>query len=324
MYNYVSLANSIVVNNGIATSRNTVTLVSRRNTSRCSFPECRCKVKPVDGERITTPSHVRGITLCDTHMDMINGIDSFTYSHENTEHVGTRTKKGITTSFELESVRNTTTSLASLVIDLGFDATHDCTLYPHGIEHKSRIFDSLQSATKTLGTIEHLNNIGAFDTHDEKCGAHIHTGLYDNVIDFTTIYESIDEYMDVFGGLYAYLDAMPNAKMLQYFGRGFVNYARVIRKDGNGYYMPEHNGKGKNLHHDERIYTSDNISDYHKCVFNLQHTYSLEFRLPKFVNAEQYRKCIVAMQDVVACLYDNDFHNCSDKLVDIFKKYFPY
>ena len=197
-------------------------------------------------DRIATPSHPRGITLCDEHVDYLNRIDSFTYSHENNEHIGTRTAKGVTTSFELETINNTLLSLASCVIDLKFDATHDCTLSPRGIEHKSRIFDSLQSCTKTLGTIEYLNTVGAFDTTAECCGGHIHTGFYGDPVDFRYLYDTMDDYMSVFGGLYRYLENMPNDKMIEYFGRGFTDYARTIRKDASGnYYMPQHNGHGR-------------------------------------------------------------------------------
>ena len=334
MYNYTTMNNAIIENNAIVTTRKVAKIEGRRNKATCAFPDCTCKVKPSDGARIVTPSHQRGITLCDTHLSFIDDIDSFTYSQENHEHVGTQTAKGITTSFELETIENTRLSLASMVCDLHFDATHDCTLRPRGIEHKSPIFDSLQPCTKTLGTIEYLNTVGAFDTTADCCGAHIHTGFYGDPVDFRNIYENVDDYMHVFGGLYRYLENMPNAKMHEYFGRGFTDYARTILKNRSGfYYMPCHDGNGRLIPDDKQdLWFIDTMGNknhshmvaIHSCAFNLQHSYSIEFRLPKFVNAVQYRHCILTMQDLTAKLRDCNFRNCSDDLVAIFAEAFPY
>ena len=336
---YVAMGNNVIIKNEITTKRTFHELTSKRNTCTCGYPNCTKKVKPNEGMRITTPSHPRGVTFCDFHAEVFDNLSISTYSTENHETVGKPTAKGLTVSCEIETVHNTVEGVASMVCDLGFYASHDGSLDTRGIEYKSRICNSLNSLTKTFGTIQALNEKGLLNTLDETCGAHIHTGFYNDPVDFRFLYPSIDKYMEVFGELYAYLDGMPNDKMHEYFGRGFTNYARTIRKDRNGHwYMPEHDGNGR-LNRDGIQYlyhttyrngrTVPNFNrpyemyEIHSCIFNLQHSYSLEFRLPKFVNAEQYRKCVLAMQEVVDILRKNNFKYSPD-LVAIFKKYFPY
>lgn len=332
---YVAMSNRNIMMNDIMVERVEHVLTTDRKTAKCCF--CGTSVKPSNGERVTTPSHPRGLTLCDEHVEMCDTLDFSTYSQENTETVGKPTAKGLTCSFELETTQNTTTAIASLCCDLGFFPSEDSSLGYRGIEYKSRIFNSLNSATKTLGTIEWLLENGYVNTLDRSCGGHIHTGFYNDPVDFRSLYGSIEEYMDTFGGLYAYLEKMPNDKMLKYFGRGFTNYARTIRKNSQGkWYMPQHDGRG-HLINDGEIWLYE-TNDYgnpvfnrpltmrkiHSCVFNLQHSYSIEFRLPKFVSAVQYRKCILAMQEVVDVLRKYNFHGCGSNMVEVFKKYFPY
>lgn len=330
---YTTICNTTINNNTISTTRN-INDISDKKRRKCRCIACNRFVNPDEGIRVTTPHHPLGLTLCDTHASLYT-LDS--YSSENHEYVGTPTNKGVTTSIELETVNNTVLSKASMLFDLGFTATNDSSLGYNGIEYKSRVHNSLQAMTKTLGTIESLmNDFDAFDTRHESCGAHIHTGLYNNRLDFRHIIPDMDTYFAVFGDLYEYLDKMPNAKMKEYFGRGFVGYARTCRKDGDRYVLPKHNGNGKrDRYNNEYLNGNDNVygtgswdCTQHKLAFNLQHSYSLEFRLPKFINAVQYRACICAMQEVVVRLvtaYDNgDVTKCSKSLVKVFKRYFPY
>lgn len=319
---YVSMSNNVIRNNEVVSTRVFHDLQSKRNTCGCAI--CGKTVKPYEGERVTTPSHPRGITLCDEHVNMFNNLDFSTYSDENTTYIGKETAKGMTCSFECETIENTTTSICSMVVDLHFLPSHDSSLGYKGIEYKSPIFNSLNSTTKTLGTIEALVNEGYFDTKNDSCGGHIHTGFYNDPIDFTGLYNTMNEYWEVFKDLYVYLDNMPNETMKLYFGRGFSNYARTIRKTSNGFVMPCHNGNGKRLTYYDKRCSFDRIpSSIHEIIFNVQHDYSIEFRLPKFINAIQYRTCILSMQEIMDVLRKNDF-KYSPSLVKVFEKYFPY
>lgn len=329
MENYTTNANAIANNNAIATNRTIHTLTTRRYKAKCAI--CGRKVDIEDSARITTPSRPRGITLCALHAN-VNTTDG--YSTENHNHVGTQTAKGITTSIELETEDNTITAKAAMYCDLGFYCTSDGSLDYNGIEYKSPIYDSLQACTKTLGTIEYLNNNGYFTTRTSRTSAHIHTGFYNDIVDFRKVYRNVDEYYNIFGGLYAYLEKMPNEKMKEYFGRGFVSYARTIRKgeDGN-YILPSHDGNGKrNRYSDRPLSANANLygtgsydCTQHLLAFNMQHSYSIEFRLPVFINARQYRNCILAMQDLVSVLRDYNFKPSNPEvLVNVFRKHFPY
>jgi hypothetical protein len=281
-------------------------------------------VTPDSGVRIATPSHPRGITLCDKHAAIFNNLSFSTYSMENHDHVGKPTAKGMTFSCEIESVKNTPVAIASMICDLGFYPSHDGSLWNRGVEYKSRIFDSLNSATKTFGTIQSLNEKGFFDTLDDTCGGHIHTGFYNDPVDFRRLYNNMDDYYTVFKDLFEYLDKMPNDKMHKYFGRGFTNYARVLRPYDGGYILPRHDGNGRRLRNDDMIINKyDSPVDVHEIIFNLQHNYSIEFRLPKFINAIQYRECVLAMQDLTDILRRNNFKYTPDA-VKVFIKHFPY
>lgn len=318
----------LIRNNAIATERTEAVVTTRRRSASC--PICGRIVTPPAGVRITTPSHPRGLTLCDIHANVNNNEG---YSVENTVHEGKRTTKGVTTSIELEAEDVDIVAKASMFADLHFICTSDGSLDYNGVEFKSRVYDSLNPLTKGLGTIQWLNEAGHFTTLTDNTSAHIHTGVYDDVVDFRRIYGSVAEYFEEFSGLYEYLEKMPNAKMKEYFGRGFTNYARTLRRgEFDNFVLPKHNGNGKRERYGNKILkASDNLygTGSYDCVqhyltFNLQHSYSIEFRLPKFINALQYRNCVLAMQDIVCTLRENNFKGVNDKMVKVFKKYFPY
>lgn len=344
-----TLTNNITINNNaIHTTRKEHVVITKRRKAHCFIPTCNCECYDGDGStRVTTPAHPRGVTLCKRHGDnFYNYLAS--YSSENKEYIGTLTEKGISQSFEIESCDNTAISSAIMYGDFNAYATSDGSLGYKGIEWKTSIYRSLCGATKLFGAIEDMNNKGYFNTLVEECGAHIHTGIIDsndeNVYNWSTIFSCVDEYWSVFRLLYDYLDKMPNNKMIEYFGRGYVNYARTLRRvsdelhtGAHRYILPLHDGHGKKLSYDTK-YLKGNDDLYgtgsyncnqHYLLFNLQHSYSLEFRLPKFVNAFQYRRCALAMQDVVLYIekYYIKEHNpikCSMAMLKAFKKYFPY
>ena len=283
-----------------------------RKPATCSCPNCTAACEPNDGsERVITPSHHTGLTMCEYHVNHIGN-----YGDENKTIIGTPTADGISLSCELETSYNTSVSLAVMQADFKALASHDGSLYGiRAIEWKTAIYFSKQGFTKLIGAFEAMlkqNHIGMND----DCGSHLHTGLCDNSMDFTRVFSDIDTYFEAFGALYAYLDNMPNDKMKEYFGRGFTDYARTLRKVGSRYVMPEHDGNGKNLHNDIYLDGDDDLEgtgsyncDVHKLAFNFQHPYSMEFRLAKFTSAVQYRKIAVVCMNMVIAI--RDYHNGS-------------
>lgn len=281
-----------------------------RKPARCACPNCGNMCKPDDGSiRVITPSHHTGITICRNHAHNTSG-----YSMENPIISGRPTQDGITLSCELETSHNTDVSRAVMGCDFGAMASDDGSLNGYNpIEWKSAIYHSKQGFTKLIGAFESMLKLDYIGM-DDTCGSHLHTGLVGDPIDFRYIFPDINTYFRAFGALYAYLDDMPNYKMCDYFGRGFVSYARTLRKDGMKYVMPCHNGRGKNVHSDITVYGSDNLygngsysCNVHRLAFNFQHSYSMEFRLPKFTSAAQYRKIAVVCMNMVIAL--RDYHN---------------
>lgn len=281
-----------------------------RKPARCACPNCTNACTPNDGSiRIITPSHHTGITICRYHANNTSG-----YSSENSIVVGRPTQDGITLSCELETSHNTNVSLAVMACDFQAMPSDDGSLDgDRPIEYKTPIYYSKQGFTKLIGAFESMLKLDYIGM-DDTCGSHLHTGLCDNSIDFTQVFPDIDTYFKAFGALYEYLDNMPNVKMREYFGRGFVSYARTLRKTSDCYIMPRHDGNGKNTHDDIMLYGNQNLygngsysCNVHRLAFNFQHSYSMEFRLPKFTSAKQYRKIAVVCMNMVIAI--RDYHN---------------
>lgn len=329
---YVILRDSINIDRGYNAYR-----VEGRKPAICAWEgcthECTCNNGSV---KVILPNARLGVTLCCDHASRTE-----CYSSENYDFSGKITNDGITCSCELETSDNTAVSRATLgQTNVGFGCmpTSDSSLrnlLGDPVEWKTKVYHSTQGATKLFGAFEALLNEGYIEMND-NCGSHLHTGLSDGSIDFRHLFKNVDEYFEAFGKVYDYLDKMPNAKMKEYFGRGFVGYSRTLRKTDNGYVLPKHNGNGKNLHSNEYLSGNDNLygtgsynCTQHLLTFNLQHSYSIEFRLARFTNATMYRKIAVVMHNVV--IYLRDYYNNEISLKTLglalealFKEAFPY
>ena len=307
---YVILSNPINIDRNYKAYR-----FEGRKKAKCNVIGCNAECTRDNGSvKVITPFAPLGLTLCEFHAHNIGS-----YSSENTVYAGKPTNDGITMSCELETSDNTAISRACLgqtkygMLCIPTSDSSLTTFGCEGIEYKTRVYHSLQGATKLFGCFEALLAENHVEMND-KCGSHMHTGLSDGSIDFRYLFPDIATYFEAFGGVYAYLDKMPNAKMREYFGRGFVSYARTLRKVGNHYEMPEHNGNGKKGYDTRKFTGCENLygteswnCDQHLLAFNLQHSYSIEFRLPRFTNATMYRKIAVVMHNVVIFL--RDYHN---------------
>ena len=307
-----------------------------RKSAICKWRGCTCKCTKDDmgSVKVISPHAPLGDTLCYTHA-------TFTecYTSENTLFFGTPTADGITISCELETSHNSAVSRDVLGVQFECMPTSDSSiegLDDDPIEWKTRVSHSLQSVTKLFGAFQALKD-NDYIRMDDTCGSHMHTGTSDNRIDFCHLFANVAEYFEAFGALYEYLDKMPNAKMREYFGRGFKNYTRTIRKDGDRYLLPCHDGNGKRIKYkdkwleaDDNLYGNHSFScNQHYLTFNLQHSYSIEFRLARFENAAQYRKIAVVMHNVVLYLeaYDNNVIDralLSKCLVALFTEMYPY
>ena len=153
----------------------------------------------------------------------------------------------------------------------GFVPTSDSTV---DIEFKSPIWEGLNAPSKFMVSLEALMAEGEVSI-DSKCGSHFHVG-HREYINAETI-----DYMrrfchSLFVPLSDELLAHP-AETKRMFGRSFpTRWAQPI--------------------------TADTYATKHENFINLQHDWTVEFRLCKFVNAEQYQNLMRFCKDVTNTL----------------------
>lgn len=187
------------------------------------------------------------------------------YSRENNMEKGISTR-GKTYSMELETNNPTTKARYDLSQNL-FMPTSDITV---GLEFKSVIYNNLKSPVRVTKTIERLINSGDIEI-GTNCGTHFHVGLPDN--GFSTEMPcgvsrraaTINMYHSLFLPLSDWLREHP-AETAALFGRNFGEWARPISRSTD--------------------------TQEHENFINLQHSYSIEFRLCFFKSAAQYALCM--------------------------------
>lgn len=216
--------------------------------------------------------------LCDFHARHLEG-----YSDENGYRAGLRKKNGFTFSMELETSFSTEKARGEL-LDFGFIATRDCTV---DVEYKSPIYEGLNAISKQLVSIDGLMNNGeiAFENcNGDTCGTHFHVGHVGMINP-----ETMGYIRRFYHSLFVLLsDAMVNnpEKTKKLFGRDFTYYASPI-----------------NNHSDAMDH----------CNFiNLQHDYTIEFRLCKFVSASQYMNLVKFNRDIVNAVIENFVKHFND------------
>lgn len=178
------------------------------------------------------------------------------YYDKNTQTYGTPKANGKTYSIELESELDTLQARVEL-FHKKFLPTRDCTVQ---IEYKSPIYQGLNSLIKHCESIENLNNKGYIDTLNENCGCHIHYGTFDD--------DEKDTLRDVWAGLFGATQdmlALNMAKTSEFFGRYFDDdYACYIENAHSRY-------------------------NWFSCATSAP---TIELRIAKFINADQYARVI--------------------------------
>lgn len=205
------------------------------------------------GKRVTTPAQRNGVWVCCDHRGRKNLRG---YCEENNTHIGSGNADNISISLELESMGASTHARAYLVGNK-FIPTSDSTV---DIEYKSPIYESEQPLAKIIGGIEYMdtNNSYKFKVNHASCGIHTHFGFIDNRYNFTRLYE---DYEKLFSELDKIVRSLSHEEREQIFGRTWGTYNQPI---------------------------NFNYPNEHTNWINIQHNYSLEIRMPRFVNAVQY------------------------------------
>ena len=262
--------------------------------------ECgRMTNEAMGGIRVTIPSQKNGVWVCADHRGKRNLKG---YGDENNKKVGSGNSDNITISIELESMGISTHARAYLVKN-GFMPTSDCTV---DIEYKSPIYTSKQSLAKVMGCVDYMdkNPNYNFRVNHSSCGLHTHFGFDDNHFDFTTLRY---DYETLFKPLSDYVNSLDDLDIRAIFGRSFQTYNRALN-----YYCP--------LAHENWI--------------NIQHSYSVEIRMPRFTDVDKYMRFVECFKKIFKALntyyisrgaYRTEKHEAnakkaSEKMLAIFKK----
>lgn len=159
----------------------------------------------------------------------------------------------------------------------GFLPTSDGSI--GGTEWKSPIWRSLRGMAQLLRTIEKKC------VFDNSCGTHLNIGTYD----FTKIHMLRRFYHSLFLPVCEHLKKHPE-ETEQLFGRYFTHYAQPINED------------------------TDPLE--HENFINLQHDTHIEFRLCKFITADQYMRCIKLCSEWAKTINNNFIAHFNDHEID--------
>lgn len=160
-------------------------------------------------------------------------------------------------------------------------------------EFPTGAFQGINSLSKLLDSFEKYGILEAL-TANKNCGAHIHAGT-------VCIYYVRENYRDLFKPLADKISAMKSADRVKYFGSDFRTWA---------------------------TYPDWDFSQNHCNMFNTEHQYTLEFRLPRCVSSKQYLQCCKAWRAVV-CEINTHYTEETAKeigrrLPTIFMKYYNF
>lgn len=216
----------------------------------------------------------RSAWLCGFHAENLGS-----YSLENDNHHGKEKVNGFTFGMELETSDSDSKARVELA-SAGFLPTSDCTV---DVEYKSSVFEGLNALSKQTLTIERLMSEGHMAI-GEGCGTHFHVGHHE-FINRETISYIARFYHSLFIPLCNEMKANSEATE-RLFGRDFTYYASPI---------------------------SEGTDPYNHCNFvNLQHSYSLEFRLCKFRNAKQFMACVKFAKEATNAIIENFVKHFND------------
>ena len=197
-------------------------------------------------------------------------LQSYSFEGFNLQH-GTQTNDDITIGCELETIGNSLDAKVYL-IKYGFIPTADCTV---DIEYKSPIYNNLSSLSKVAGMIEQLDknqNID-FSVNNIHCGLHTHFGYKNKDIQNYIL----PFYKELFNPLNDLIDSLTDTQKKAIFGSTYRHYAQSINTD-------------RPLKHENWI--------------NIQHNKTIEIRLFRFNDANQYIKGVKVFRAMLSILFD--------------------
>lgn len=251
--------------------------------------KCQCKGCNNIGT-VAVPLSRRGnrqAYICQYHAEQLEA-----YSRENETRLGTIKANGFTFSQELETSYSDIIARIELLAS-GYLPTSDITV---DCEYKSAITNGLNSLAKHCVTIDRLienGNLSVEDTNGYEVGTHLHIGHSEH-INRETINQLARFYHSLFVPLSKVMEANPQ-KTEALFGRGFGRWAQPVNEDS--------------------------WAGAHANFINLEHAYTVEFRILKYRNANQYMKAVHFCKDVMTALINNFILHFDDEPKD--KRRYP-
>lgn len=213
--------------------------------------------------------------LCAYH-----ALHNESYTTENDYRKGVRKANGFTFSVELETSYSNIKARTELA-NLGYIPTHDGSI--SSAEFKSPIYEGLNAISKQLVSIDTLKAQGHLAINDH-CGTHFHVGHVD-YINVTTMGYIGRFYHSLFVPLCEEMQAHAETTE-KFWGRYFTYYASPI--------------------------TRHSMSQAHENFINVQHDYTIEFRLAKFQNAKQYMQVVKFCRDITNAIIENFIKHFND------------
>lgn len=271
----------------------------------CGQPQAKGTAWILRTRRTGKQANGTGGCLCNTCKTRLFG-----YTWENEYHVGKPNKDDYTFGQEFEASYGDEQARIELALN-HIMPTSDCTV---SVEFKSPIqhgFNSLAKWVVTMDALIEEGHLSFADTRAYKCGTHFHVG-HSQHINNTTIQWVRRFYNSLFIDLSEEMKAHP-VETERLFGRNFnqTRWANPI--------------------------TMTTYAEEHTNFINVQHNHTLEFRLAKYQNGEQYMNCAHFCHEVAKVVvegfikqYDESMkatekramaRECGQKMVKLFRKY---
>lgn len=237
--------------------------------------------------------------LCPTHWGL-SGLKEY-HSTADVTYIGSKkssdlgsTPVGVELEVVLKDFKNDLPLLnilrTSLANYAGARQEEDGTVHA---EFPTGAFEGINSLSKLLDSFEKYGVLEAL-TANAECGAHIHAGCV--CVEYVK-----QNYRALFKPLADCIANISANARIKYFGSDFRDWA--IYPD---WYNPQS----------------------HTNCFNTQHSHTLEFRLPRCVNAKQYLQCVKAWRAVVCAINTNytemKAEQIGKKLPEIFQEYYNF
>lgn len=237
--------------------------------------------------------------LCPDHYGL-NGLMSYHSNSADVTYIGSRKNSDLASTpvgVELEIVLKNKEDIALLNIFRTSLANYasarqeeDATVHA---EFPTGAFIGINSLSKLLDSFNRYGVLEAL-TDNKSCGAHIHAGC-------TCVEYVRENYKALFEPLAYHISNMSANDKIKYFGSDFRDWAQ---------------------------YPDWDFSKDHTNIFNVQHSYTLEFRLPRCINSKQFIQCVKAWRAVVCEINTHYTEETAEKigkkLPEVFEKYYNF